>query len=71
MKRYSGTIINQNGYEIRKEGTSVNAIKNAFAFYPLEVFDGWIYDREDDAILFRLERVGTLGETKGWQKAAI
>lgn len=68
MKRYSGKIFNSNGYEIAKEGNSISSVKSALGFYPLEVFDGWIYDRKTDSIVCRLERVGTIGESKGWIK---
>lgn len=67
MKRYSGKIFNQNGYEISREGNTIKSVANSLAWFPLEVFDGWIFDRKENRIVRRLERVGVNGgKTKGF-----
>ena len=49
--RYSVTLINRNGYEIKRESNTIDGAKRAVAFYPLESFFGMIYDRSMDEII--------------------
>ena len=53
MKRYALTMTNRNGYTIKHDETSVNAIKQFAKFYPLSAFFAWIYDRKEDKMIFQ------------------
>ena len=46
--KYSLTLINKNGYTIKKDFKTIKEAKNYASFYPLEVFFGWIYDKIND-----------------------
>ena len=50
-KRYSVTLINQNGYMIKLESASVQGAKQAVKHYPLKSFFGWIYDKQTDTMV--------------------
>lgn len=51
--RYSITLINGNGYTIQKEFNSVDKAKRFAKFYPLSVFFGWIYDKQNDEMIYQ------------------
>lgn len=39
------TLINRNGYTIKRQFKTAKACKDFAAFYPLSVFFGWIYNK--------------------------
>ena len=49
--KYSLTLINKNGYTIKKDFKTIKEAKNYASFYPLEVFFGWIYDKINDSMV--------------------
>lgn len=46
--KYSLTMINRNGYTIKKESDNIDALKRHAKHFPIEVFFIWIYDKIND-----------------------
>ena len=51
--RYSLTMINRNGYTIKRESNTVESLKQQAAYYPLESFFAWIYDKSTDTMIMQ------------------
>ena len=51
--RYSLTMINANGYEIKREFKTISACKHFANWYPLSAFFAWIYDKTNDEMLYQ------------------
>ena len=49
--KYRLTLINRNGYTIKKDFRTIKEAKSYASFYPLESFFGWIYDKINDAMI--------------------
>jgi hypothetical protein len=49
--RYSLTMINKNGYTIKREGSSIEGLKRQARFFPLESFFAYVYDKNTDNII--------------------
>lgn len=49
--KYSLQMINRNGYTIKKESNSIEALKRFSRHFPLEVFFCWIYDKINDEMV--------------------
>lgn len=49
--KYSMTMINHNGYTIKKEGNTIDSLKHFARHYPLESFFIWIYDKINDEMV--------------------
>lgn len=50
---YSITMINRNGYTIKREFKTITACKEFAKFYPLSVFFAWIYNKKTDEMCYQ------------------
>lgn len=50
---YSITMINRNGYTIKRKFKTVTACKEFAKFYPLSVFFAWIYNDATDKMCYQ------------------
>ena len=49
--RYSLQMINRNGYTIKRESNSIEALKQSARHFPIECFFIWIYDKINDEMV--------------------
>ena len=50
---YSLTMINRNGYTIKRTFKTVSECKSFATYYPLSVFFAWIYDIKNDEMRYQ------------------
>lgn len=53
---YIITMINRNGYEIKRTFKTIAECKSFAAFYPLSVFFAWIYNAKEDKMCYQNNR---------------
>lgn len=50
-KRYSLTMINKNGYTVKRENDTIEGCKRQARHFPLRSFFAWIYDKKEDNMI--------------------
>lgn len=50
---YSITMINRNGYTIKRNFKTISTCKQFAAWYPLSVFFAWIYNTKTDTMCYQ------------------